>query len=415
MSEPTTAPSPVEPNHDGQAFLVWVTGQDRPGIAAGVLEIVARSDAWVQDIEQLTLRGRIILGLALDVPRGADLLKDLLWFGWKNDLDVDFQAVSHESTPRAIGHVVTVLGRELSADSLRAAAQAVTDSGANIDRVVRLAKYPVFSYELIVRGGDTDLLRTNLMEAASDNPHLDVAVQREGLRRRAKRLVVLDVDSTLIQNEVIDLLAEEAGVGDACRAITERAMAGELDFREALVERVGLLAGASAAIIDRARTQLTLTPGARTFVRTLKRLGFRIAIVSGGFSVFTDDLRVELGLDHAYGNELEVIDGVITGRVVGPVVDRERKAELLRSIAEAEGVPLDQTVAVGDGANDLDMLAAAGLGIAFNAKSVVNDAADTAVSVPYLDAILFVLGVSRDDIEEADTEAFGGPLQYPAV
>lgn len=414
MSELPEAIGPAA-DADGEAFLVWVTGPDRPGITAATLGVIARAGAWVQDVEQLTLRGRITLGLAVAVPSGSDLLKDLLFFGWENGLDVDFQAVSRQSTPRRPGFVVTVLGHHLSAASLSSAAQAVTDAGGNIDRVVRLSKYPVFSYEFIVRGGDHDKLRANLIGAAHDNPELDVAVQREGLRRRGKRLVVLDVDSTLIQNEVIDLLADEAGKGPECAAITERAMAGELDFREALEARVALFAGTSTDIIERARARLTLTAGARTFVRTLKQLGFKIAIVSGGFTVFTDQLKVDLGLDHAYANELEIVDGTITGRVIGPIVDRARKAALLATIAEAENVPVDQTVAVGDGANDLDMLGSAGLGIAFNAKRLVADAADTAVSVPYLDAILFVLGVSRDDIEQADEEVFGGPVEYPPV
>ena len=406
---------------DSNAILVWVTGQDRPGITVGVLEVVAATGAFVHDVQQITMRGRLTLGMALQVPSGHDALKDLLFFGWENDLAIDFEAVPDpkpsqgSGAKRSPGHVVTVLGRNLSANSLRTAAQAVTDVGANIDRIVRLSSYPVYSYEFIVSGGASGDLRSSLMAAASNNPELDVAVQREGLRRRAKRLVVLDVDSTLIQNEVIDLLADEAGVGDACKAITERAMAGELDFEQSLNARVALLAGSSADIIDRAKQRLKLARGARTFVRTLHRLGFRTAIVSGGFTVFTDELKTELGLDHAHANELEIVDGIITGKIIGPVVDRARKAELLVEIAALENVPLDQTVAVGDGANDLDMLDAAGLGIAFNAKQVVQEKADTAVSVPYLDAILFVLGVPREDIEEADFEAHGGPLNYPEL
>ena len=214
--------------------------------------------------------------------------------------------------------------------------------------------------------------------------------------------MVLDVDSTLIQDEVIELLAEEHGCGDAVRAITARAMEGELDFEQSLRERVRLLEGLTLDDLVRARDRMRLTPGARTFVRTLKRLGFRVAIVSGGFTFFTDHLKDELQLDHAFANELEIADGRLTVAVIGAVVDRRRKAELLRHVAEIEGISADQTVAVGDGANDLDMLAAAGLGIAFNAKTIVREAADTAVSVPYLDAILFVLGVRRSEVEAAD-------------
>jgi len=214
--------------------------------------------------------------------------------------------------------------------------------------------------------------------------------------------VAIDVDSTLIQDEVIDLLAAEAGCGARVAEITERAMAGELAFEDALRQRVGLLAGLPHEVVQQARDRLRLTPGARTFVRTLKRLGYRIALLSGGFTEFTDHLQRELGVDYAFANELEVADGRLTGRVVGPVVDRRRKAELLEEVASREGIALAQTVAVGDGANDLDMLAAAGLGIAFNAKPLVRAAADTALSVPYLDAILFVLGLRRDDVVDAD-------------
>ncbi len=214
--------------------------------------------------------------------------------------------------------------------------------------------------------------------------------------------MVLDVDSTLIQDEVVELLADEAGCGAEVREVTERAMAGELDFESALRERVRRLAGLGAAELERARARVRLTPGARTFVRTLKRLGFSVGIVSGGFTHFTDPLARELGLDHAVANVLEVRDGRLTGEVLGQVVDRARKAELLAEFAATEGIPLSQTVAVGDGANDLDMIAAAGLGVAFNARPVVQQAADTTVNVPYLDAVLFVLGVTRDEVEAAD-------------
>ena len=206
----------------------------------------------------------------------------------------------------------------------------------------------------------------------------------------------------MIQNEIIDLLAEEAGTGAEVAAITERAMAGELDFRQSLEARVAHLTGLDEASLDRARDRVQLTPGARTFIRTLKRIGFRVAIVSGGFTHLTDRLASELCLDHAYANTLEVVEGRLTGRVIGELVDRKAKADILGRIAAAEGISVDQTVAVGDGANDLDMLNVAGLGIAFNAKALVQEAADTAVNVPYLDAILFILGVRREDIEAAD-------------
>jgi phosphoserine phosphatase len=297
--------------------------------------------------------------------------------------------------------VVTVIGTSLPPAALQSVTAAIAAGGGNIDRILRLSRYPVVSFEFVVVDGDIDAMRTNLVDASAAH-HVDVSLQRESLERRAKRLVVLDVDSTLIQDEVIELLAERAGCGHDVADITARAMAGDLDFAASLRERVSRLAGTPASVLDEIGDAIRLTPGARTFVRTLKRLGYKVAIVSGGFTAVTDRLAADLGLDHAVANVLEVVDGLITGRLTGDIVDRAGKAEVLRRIAAAEGIPLEQTVAVGDGANDLDMLAAAGLGIAFNAKPVVRAQADTAVSVPYLDAILFLLGIRRDEVEAAD-------------
>jgi phosphoserine phosphatase len=231
---------------------------------------------------------------------------------------------------------------------------------------------------------------------------VDVAVQTEGLLRRASRVVVMDVDSTLIQDEVIDLLAEAAGREEEVAAVTAAAMAGEIDFEESLRRRVAALAGLPVSVLGEVRDRVRLTPGARTFVRTLRRLGYRTAIVSGGFTAVTDHLRQELGLDYAFANELEVAHGRLTGGLVGPIVDRAAKARIAAEIAAREGVSLDQVVAIGDGANDLDMLAVAGLGVAFNAKPAVRQAARASVNVPYLDAILFLLGVSRDEVTDLD-------------
>ncbi len=384
-----------------QTVLVRVSGPDKPGITAGLMDVLDAADASVQDIEQIVIRGRLSLGLVVTVPEGRDVLKELLLFGWEQGIEIGFELVSATPSVRGASTVVTVLGPVLSPHELSVVTRAIAEAGANIDRIVRLSRYPVMSYELIVAGGDEAALRANLLATVSTHPGVDVAVQREGLGRRAKRLVVLDVDSTLVQDEVIELLAEEAGSGDEVRRITESAMAGERDFETSLRERVRTLAGLDEAAIERAWDRLRLTPGARTFIRTLRALGYTTAIVSGGFTAFTDRLRDELGVDHAHANVLEVVDGRLTGEVLGPVVDRARKAELLAEIAAAEDVPLEQTVAVGDGANDLDMLNLAGLGVAFNAKPVVAEAADTAIRVPYLDAILFLLGVRREDVEAA--------------
>lgn len=388
-----------------RTILVRVSGRDRPGITAALLEIMARGRVELFDMEQVVVRERLTLDLLVGVDADDDVLKDLLFYGWEHGVGIDFEVVEDTSQRASLPRfAVTVIGPTLRPQQLRAVADAIVEGGGNIDRIVRLSRYPVVSFELVVVGGDLDRMRESLVVAAAREAGMDIAIQRESLERRAKRLVVLDVDSTLIQDEAIELLAEEAGCRDEVQAITERAMAGELDFEASLRQRVALLQGLDVAVLERVRQRIRLTPGARTFVRTLKRLGFRIAIVSGGFTAVTDHLRDELGIDHAAANQLEIVDGVLTGRLVGPVVDRAGKARILREVAAAEGIPTEQTVAVGDGANDLDMLAAAGLGIAFNAKPVVREAADTTVSVPYLDAILFLLGIRRDDVEAADAE-----------
>ncbi|MDP7549704.1 MAG: phosphoserine phosphatase SerB [Acidimicrobiales bacterium] len=390
------------PDHR-ESVLVQVTGRDHPGITSGLLSVLDAAGAEVEDIEQVVIRGRLSLGLVVTVPGGRDLLKELLLYGWESDVTIDFEVVEQASPgPKPSGHVVTVLGERLGPGDLGVVAETIAAAGGNIERIVRLSRHPVWSYELLVRGGEAESLRSVLLKACSKHPTFEVAIAREGLARRSQRLVVIDVDSTLITEEVVDLVAHEAGVGDEVSELTERAMAGEMDFEESLVRRVGLLAGADAGLLDQIAEKVSLTPGARTFFRTLHRLGYTTAIVSGGFLQVVERLQERLDIGHAHANELEVVDGRLTGRIVGEVVDRAGKAELLRKIAEREGVPLEQVVAVGDGANDLDMLDAAGLGVAFNARPLVRAAADASVSVPYLDAILFLLGVSREEIEEAD-------------
>jgi phosphoserine phosphatase len=381
--------------------LVRVSALDRPGITAGLMGVLESGGAILLDVEQIVVRGRLTLDILIDVPEGNTLIKDLLFYGWEKDLRLDFEVVDDAPSEYRTRSAVTVIGSDVGPTVFGAVASAIASGEGNIDRIVRLSRYPVIAYELAITDGDIDVMRRALVEVAAANP-VDIAIQAEGLHRRARRLVVLDVDSTLIQNEMIDLLAEEAGVADEVAALTRLAMEGDLDFETSLRERVRLLAGLSEAAIERVADRIVLTPGARTFVATLKRLGMTVGVVSGGFTVFTDRLKERLDLDHAEANELEIVNGALTGEIVGRVVDRKRKAEVLRELAEASGVPVEQSVAIGDGANDLDLLAAAGLGIAFNAKPVVRTAADTTLNVPYLDAALFLLGIPREDISGTD-------------
>ena len=386
--------------------MIRIFGHDRPRLTHELLDLLAGAGAELEDMEQLVVRERLTLDVLVRLgDRGPTIVRRVVEWGARHGLSVEAAQVESTSSRAELPrHAVTVLGERLTPGGLAAVAEAIAASGGNIDRIVRLATRPVTAYDLAVIVEDPAGMRRALMVVAHDH-QLDIAVQAGGLERRAKRLVVLDVDSTLITDEVIELLADEAGVQTQVADITARAMAGELDFEGSLRERVRLLAGLDVGAIDRARHRIRLTPGARTFVRTLQRLGATVAIISGGFTPFTDWLRSELTLDHAFANELEIIGGRLTGEVLGRVVDRARKAELLVQIAAAEGIPLSQTVAIGDGANDLDMLATAGLGIAFNAKPVVRRQVGTTVSVPYLDAILFMLGLRGRDVEPAEWRA----------
>ena len=317
-------------------------------------------------------------------------------------MEVDVERGEGDASGRPGGRVrVTLLGAPLRSAAVAAVAGRVADTGANIDRIVRMARYPVTAVDLDVSGADPDRLRLLLAQEAV-RQRVDIAVQAAGIHRYAQRLVVMDVDSTLVQGEVIEMLAERAGCLDQVAQVTARAMAGELDFAASLRARVALLQGLPATALDEVYAALRLTPGARTLVRTLRRLGYRFALVSGGFTQVIDRLAADLGIDYAAANTLEVADGRLTGRLVGELLDRQGKAAALRRFAEQARIPIANTVAIGDGANDLDMLAAAGLGVAFNAKPVVREAADAALSVPYLDAIAYLLGITREEIEAAD-------------
>jgi phosphoserine phosphatase len=392
--------------------LITVTGPDRPGVSSALFTVLTRHGVDLVDVEQVVIRGQLILGALVAAHRDPEGLQEAVEQAMDSismGVQTSLVGVDDAEARRLSTHVVVLTGRPITARAFGAIAQALADVGANIDAIRRIADYPVTGLELLVspvpgrssRHYPPGTLRARLVEVARA-AGVDVAVERAGLSRRSKRLVVFDVDSTLVQGEVIEMLAARAGAEDEVRAVTEAAMRGELDFAESLHRRVAALGGLPESVLDEVAAELELTPGARTTIRTLKRLGFHCGVVSGGFTRVIRPLVEELGLDFSAANELEVVDGRLTGRVVGEIVDRPGKAVALRRFADRFGVPLEQCVAVGDGANDIDMLSAAGLGIAFNAKPALRDVADAALSHPYLDVVLFVLGITRDEVERAD-------------
>jgi phosphoserine phosphatase len=384
--------------------LVTVTGPDQPGITAHLTGIIADTTAQLLDIEQVVVQGRLTLALLLSLESDDGLLKELLFAAKSLGVELDFAPVDPGdpgAPPGTQRFVVTALGRSLGARELHAVASTLAEHRGNIERINRLSQGDLGSVEIqlgLPAGADPEPLKRALLELGM-HQSFDVALQREGLFRRSKRLVVMDMDSTLIRIEVIDELARAHGVAEQVSAITERAMAGEMDYDESLRQRLALLKGLDVDVLKRLAGELPLTEGAETLIRVLKQLGYRTAVVSGGFSIAAEALKARLGIDYAYSNVLEVVGGKLTGRVVGPIVNARRKAELLEFIAQAEGVVLDQTIAVGDGANDLLMLEKAGLGIAFRAKKTLREKADTSLSATGLDAILYLLGISAEELE----------------
>ncbi|QIX26764.1 phosphoserine phosphatase SerB [Nocardioides sp. JQ2195] len=389
-----------------KTLLITLTGKDRPGVTSAVFATLATAGVEVIDIEQILLRRRLVLGVLVTAPRDWKKLRQSVQVvGAELGMQVEVDRGVGDNKSRRDGRShVTIIGAPLRARAMAAMTGRIADAGANIDRMERMARYPVTAIELHVSGVETDKLRTRLVKEAT-RQGVDVAVQPANLLRRGMRLIVMDVDSTLVQGEVIEMLAAHAGCEPEVARVTEQAMRGELDFEASLRSRVALLEGIPAEALDRVYEGIVFAPGARTMIRTLKRLGYRFAMVSGGFSQITDRIAQDLGFDFAHANELEIVDGRLTGRIVGDVVDRAGKAEALRRFATSVGVTEASVIAIGDGANDLDMLNAAGLGIAYNAKPMVQEAADTAVNVPYLDAIMYLLGISREEIEAADAEA----------
>ncbi len=394
---------------DNRMVLVTMTGPDRPGIIAAVTGQIAEAGARIRDIEQTVTHTLLSLSVLIDFTTGESdqkpLVKDLLFLAKELGLDLDFQVLTEAEYRRKTtrhAHVVTIMGGEVNASALAKVSGILARNEVNIERISKLTQGQLRCVELLVTvPPELDvkaMTRTLLGEGSALG--VDIAVQKEGLYRRAKRLIVMDMDSTLIQIEVIDELARLAGVGAEVEGITERAMNGELDFAGALRARVALLKGLPADALEEVYRNIPFTPGAKTMVRVLKRLGFRTAVISGGFTFFTDRLKAELGLDYAFANALEIEGGRVSGEVSGPIVDGARKAELLEEIATREGITLDQVIAIGDGANDLPMLGKAGLGIAFNAKARVREQADTHINQQSLDSILYLLGLSERDMAE---------------
>ncbi len=396
-----------------QIVLITVSGADQSGVTAGIAEILAARGGNILDAGQSVIHATLSLGLLVELPAqvGLDTVtREIEQFGATRDLRTRIEPVAPDrysdwvaaqGQPR---YIITLLARKITADQLARVTSVVAGYGLNIDGINRLSgriplgELPAQSkacVEFSVRGplADAAAFRRNLLEVASAL-EVDLAFQEDNMYRRNRRLVAFDMDSTLIEAEVIDELAQHAGVGDQVSAITERAMRGEIDFSESFRARVALLKGLPESALERVADELKITEGAEHLVSTLRRLGYKTAILSGGFTYFARHLQERLGMDYVYANELDIVDGKVTGEVTGPIVDGNRKAELLRQVAQSEGVDLEQVIAVGDGANDLPMLSIAGLGIAFRAKPLVKQSAEQSISTLGLDAILYLLGFS---------------------
>ncbi|WP_085725354.1 phosphoserine phosphatase SerB [Pseudomonas sp. R37(2017)] len=399
-----------------EIVLINITGSDRPGLTAAITGVLAQGGVNILDIGQAVIHDTLSFGILVEIPdteQGKSVLKDILFKGYELDQQVRFTPVSEVDYQQWVGnqgkkrHIVTLLTRKVTAGQLQAVSSITAKYGLNIDHIDRLSgRMPLDTpadkgkgcIEFSVRGeaADPQALRAEFLSVAQEL-NVDIAFQEDSLFRRNRRLAVFDMDSTLIEAEVIDELAKAAGVGDKVSEITERAMAGELDFRASFKERLALLKGLDVKVLDSIGASLRLTEGAETLFAELKRLGYKTAILSGGFTYFAKQLQAKLGIDYVFANELEVVDGKVTGVAVEPIVDAQRKADLLKELAHKEGLRLEQTIAVGDGANDLPMLAIAGLGVAFRAKPLVKQSAKQAISTLGLDGVLYLLGFRDRD------------------
>jgi phosphoserine phosphatase len=402
------------------SVLITVTGVDQPGVSSALFSVLSSHEVELLNVEQVVIRDRLTLGVMVlaspEVAAGEQLRNEVIdavgGMGLEASVERSDDVAIIAEPPT---HTIVVLGRPITAAAFGAVARAAAALGVNIDVIRGVSDYPVTGLELKVSAppGLGSQLQTDLARVGAEQG-IDIAVENYSLERRAKRLIVFDVDSTLIQGEVIEMLAERVGAGAEVAAITGAAMRGEIDFAESLNQRVATLAGLPVEVLDEVADAVELTPGARTTIRTLRRLGFHCGVVSGGFRQVIEPLAHELMLDFVAANELEIADGKLTGRLVGAIVDRAGKAKALRDFAQQVGVPMEQTVAVGDGANDIDMLNAAGLGVAFNAKPALREVADASLSHPYLDTVLFILGVTRAEIDAADAaDGIEGRVEIP--
>ena len=401
-----------------EIILITINGTDRPGVTAALTEILARNNAAILDIGQADIHNHLSLGILFQSTEGnsGNILKELLFKSYELDVNIRFNPISEKEYNEWVGlqgknrYIITILGRKLTAKQIAGVSRVVAEQGMNIDDIKRLtgripldenARTPKASVEFSVRGTprDKDRMKAEFMKLSTEL-EMDISFQEDSMYRRMRRLICFDMDSTLIKTEVIDELAMRAGVGDEVKAITEAAMRGEIDFRESFTRRCALLKGLDVSVMRDIAENLPITEGVDRLMRVLKKVGFKIAILSGGFTYFGNYLKQRYGIDYVYANELEVENGKLTGRYVGDIVDGKRKAELLRLIAQVENVDIRQTVAVGDGANDLPMISIAGLGIAFHAKPKVKATANQSISTIGLDGILYFLGYKDSYLNE---------------
>lgn len=417
----TCLPLPYKTKNMGQKdeiILININGADRPGVTAALTEILAKNNAVILDIGQADIHDNLSLGILFQSCEGnsGDILKELLFKSYELDVNIRFNPITEQKYRKWVDmqgknrYIITILGRKLTARQIAGVTRIVAEQGMNIDDIKRLtgripldedARTPKASVEFSVRGTprDKELMKAEFMKLSAEQV-MDISFQEDSMYRRMRRLICFDMDSTLIETEVIDELAVRAGVGDQVKAITESAMRGEIDFSESFRQRCALLKGLDVSVMQEIAENLPITEGVDRLMRILKKVGFKIAILSGGFTYFGNYLKQKYNIDYVYANELEVEDGKLTGRYVGDIVDGKRKAELLRLIAQVENVDIRQTVAVGDGANDLPMISIAGLGIAFHAKPKVKETAKQSISTIGLDGILYFLGYKDSYLDE---------------